>query len=35
MPAHPPGISTSLNYALAAFIQDSIEGLALRAAGRC
>ena len=28
------GISTSLNYALAAFIQDSIEALALRAAGR-
>jgi hypothetical protein len=28
------GISTSLNYALAALIQDSIEALALRAAGR-
>ena len=28
------GISTSLNYALAAFIQDSIEAVALRASGR-
>ena len=28
------GISTSLNYALAALIQDSIEALALRGAGR-
>jgi uncharacterized membrane protein len=28
------GISTSLNYGLAALIQDSIEALALRAAGR-
>jgi uncharacterized membrane protein len=28
------GISTSLNYAFAALIQDSIEALALRGAGR-
>jgi uncharacterized membrane protein len=28
------GISTSLNYAMAALIQDSIEALALRGAGR-